>query len=40
MFLQNVGKFPAKIFCEKFPDSSAAGAAEHFPALIVNRTFT
>jgi hypothetical protein len=33
-FLQDVRKFPGKIFCQKFPGSAAAGAAGHFPALI------
>ena len=32
-FLQDIRKFPGKIFCQKFPGSGAAGAAEHFPAM-------
>jgi hypothetical protein len=32
--MQDVRKFPGKIFCQTFPGSGAAGAAGHFPALI------
>jgi hypothetical protein len=32
--MQDVRKFPGKIFCQTFPGSGAAGAAGHFPALL------
>ena len=37
--MQDVRKFPGKIFCQTFPGSGAAGAAGHFPALGTGTNF-